>query len=72
MPQPLRLLIVEDSDDEARLVVTALERSGYAVSWQRVDMAEALGSALDGQAWDAVVSDHATPAGSAALQGPAS
>jgi CheY-like chemotaxis protein len=67
---PLRILIIEDSADDAALLVRALERGGYAVTWQLVDRREAMQTALTGQPWDLVFSDHAMPSFSspAALQ----
>ena len=36
MNQPLRVLIVEDSADDALLVLRELRRGGYNVTWERV------------------------------------
>lgn len=36
-PQRLRALIVEDSANDAELIVAALRRSGFDVAWNRVD-----------------------------------
>ncbi len=65
MPTPIRLLIIEDSEDDARLLVHTLERGGFAPAWQRVCSAEALRAALGEHAWDIAVSDHAMPGFSA-------
>src|ERR1700732_909793 len=66
---PLRVLVVEDSEDDAALLVRELRRGGYDVSYERVDTAAAMRSALNTQEWDLVVSDHSMPhfSGSAAL-----
>ncbi len=58
---PLRVLIVEDSDDDAHLVVHELRRGGYAPAYARVDTHEALRVALDKQEWDIVISDYTMP-----------
>jgi len=58
MPIPLRVLIVEDSEDDAELLARELRRGGYAPSYERVDTAEAMDAALSRQACDIVVSDH--------------
>jgi two-component system cell cycle sensor histidine kinase/response regulator CckA len=65
----LRVLVIEDSEDDAALLVRELRRGGYEVSHERVDTASAMSSALDRQEWDLVVSDHSMPhfSGSAAL-----
>ncbi len=57
----LRVLLVEDSDDDAELVVRALQRSGYEVESERVQTREDMALALDRRAWDAVVSDYSMP-----------
>ncbi len=61
MGQPLRLLMVEDSEDDARLLVRELERAGYRVSWDRVETASAMRSALTGGTWDLVIADYDIP-----------
>jgi DNA-binding response OmpR family regulator len=66
---PLRVLVVEDSEDDAALLLLELRRGGYDVSHERVDTASAMTAALDKQEWDLVVSDHSMPhfSGRAAL-----
>ncbi len=70
MGEPLRVLIVEDSEDDALLLVRELGRSEYEVSWKRVETAEEMRSALDSKAWDLVISDFSMPhfSGPAALR----
>ena len=62
---PLRVLLVEDSADDALLLLRELKRGGYEVLHERVDTAEAMRVALEKRDWDVVVSDHAMPAFSA-------
>jgi signal transduction histidine kinase len=57
----LRVLLVEDSDDDASLLLRELRRGGYEVSHERVDTAPAMISALERQEWDLVISDHSMP-----------
>jgi len=40
-------LIVEDSEDDAELIVNQLERSGYEPSYERVDNLDAMTTALE-------------------------
>src|SRR5690242_419397 len=57
---PLRLLLIDDSADDAALVVRELSRAGYAVASQRVDTPEALVAALS-QRWDLAIADYSMP-----------
>ena len=61
MKQPLRILIVEDSKDDAFLLVRELRRAGYEPIHERVDTPEAMSKALGQGNWDIVVSDHTMP-----------
>ncbi len=61
---PLRLLIIDDDDNDERLIVRELRRSGYQVSWERVDTAASLENALR-KNWDVVTCDWVMPAFSA-------
>ncbi|HEV8043822.1 MAG TPA: PAS domain S-box protein, partial [Rubrobacter sp.] len=62
MGVPLEVLLVEDSEDDALLLLRQLRRGGYEPVWKRVDTAEAMEAALDERGWDLVVSDHSMPA----------
>src|SRR5687767_4957546 len=61
MAAPLRALLIDDSPDDAELVVRELRRSGYAPDTERVDTAEGLAAALDRGPWDIVLTDYAMP-----------
>ena len=65
MSDILRVLLVEDSATDAKLVVRDLLRMGRHVQFERVETAKAMGAALDTQAWDVVVSDWSMPSFSA-------
>lgn len=58
MGQPLRVLIVDDSAEDAELMVRALERGGRSVAHERVQTEAALASALAKPQWDVVLSDY--------------
>jgi diguanylate cyclase (GGDEF)-like protein len=60
-PPPLRVLIVDDSEDDAFLVARELRRELGAVESIRVDTAEAMTQALGEAAWDVVIADHHMP-----------
>ncbi len=57
----LKLLLVEDSETDAVLLVRSLSKSGYEILHERVDTAAAMQTALEKQAWDAVISDYSMP-----------
>jgi two-component system, NarL family, sensor histidine kinase UhpB len=61
MGVPIEVLLVEDSEDDALLLLRQLRRGGYEPAWKRVDTAEAMEAALDERGWDLVVSDHNMP-----------
>jgi PAS domain S-box-containing protein len=58
---PWRVLLVEDSESDAKLVVRALRASGREVEFERVEDAGAMQAALDGGSWDLVLSDWSMP-----------
>jgi PAS domain S-box-containing protein len=70
MDVPLRVLIVDDSDEDAALSVHELRRAGFDVTWRRVETPQAMASALAEANWDIVLADYAMPrfTGLAALQ----
>lgn len=59
MKLPLRVLILEDSDDDALLLMRELNRSGYTIHSKRVETAHGFYEALSSQTWDVVLSDYA-------------
>jgi signal transduction histidine kinase len=68
MGGPLRVLLVEDSEQDARLVLRELRRGGLEVaSHERVDTPEAMERALEDRRWDVVISDYTMPRFSAPM-----
>ena len=61
MPKLLRILIVEDSEDDAFFTVQELARGGFEPEFERVETLAALDSTLDRQSWDVIICDHAMP-----------
>jgi two-component system cell cycle sensor histidine kinase/response regulator CckA len=57
----LRVLIVEDSEDDAQLVLRQLRSGGYELKWERVETAEAMSSALAREQWDVILCDYRMP-----------
>jgi signal transduction histidine kinase len=67
MPDPtaargsLRVLLVEDHQDDALLLIRHLERTGYQVEAFRVDARDSFERAIVNAKWDVIISDHAMP-----------
>jgi PAS domain S-box-containing protein len=61
MGVPIRLLLVEDSEDDAQLLLHELKRGGYEPAHERVATEATLAAALDRQHWDLVIGDHSMP-----------
>lgn len=61
MTIPLQLLIVDDSENDALLLVRELEKGGYDVTYDRVDNSEDMRHAIAGGSWDIIITDHNMP-----------
>ena len=59
--RPLRALLIEDSEFDARVIASLLRGGGYEVTSRRVETAAAMQEALIAQPWDIVFSDHQMP-----------
>lgn len=57
----IRVLIVEDCEDDAVLLTHHLRKAAPDVEWRRVDTPGSMRDALNEDDWDLVVSDHAMP-----------
>ena len=70
MEIPLAVLIVEDSESDAQLIVRLLKKADYEVVFERVETAKQMRSALQNRQWDIVISDYSLPqfSGPAALE----
>jgi signal transduction histidine kinase len=55
------VLIVEDSEEDAVIVLRELKQGGYQIDFKRVDSHDALQASLASRAWDLVISDFAMP-----------
>lgn len=58
---PLRVLVVEDSAEDAELLLRAMRQSGYEPAAARVETAAAMRAALQEQPWDLILSDYQIP-----------
>jgi PAS domain S-box-containing protein len=61
MSQPLHLLIVEGSKDDAEQLVRVLRPAGYEPAYEIVETLLAMRTALENSDWDLITSDHAMP-----------
>ena len=61
MNKQLNLLLVEDSESDAAMIVRQLEKAGYKVHWKLVEDASQMRAALSGQKWDAAICDYNLP-----------
>ena len=61
MITPLRVLIIEDSENDTELLLRELRHGDYAPEYERVETAEGLEDALTRQSWDLIISDYAMP-----------
>jgi len=57
----LRVLVVEDSEPDASLLINVLERGGFTVTHQQVSGEAEMRAALDRGEWDIVLVDHSMP-----------
>jgi len=62
LPQPLNVLLVEDSADDAELLLRELLQKGFTPFALRVDTNETLRQALTSRPWHVVISDNKMPA----------
>jgi PAS domain S-box-containing protein len=61
MTTPLQVLIVEDSENDALLIIRELRRGGYEPIYERVETRAAMQSALDKTKWDVILCDYSLP-----------
>ena len=61
MKSPIRVLIIEDNEDDTILEIDALVRGGFKIDYERIETREALLHALQEKTWDCIISDYAMP-----------
>jgi signal transduction histidine kinase len=59
--KPLLVLLVEDSEYDARLLIHELRKGCRELFYERVDTYEAMVSALERQEWDLIIADYVMP-----------
>ncbi len=61
MSKPLRVLMVEDSEDDALLMMRTLKKGGYEPEYEQVETAKAMRTALQEKTWDVILCDYQMP-----------
>ena len=61
MGQTLSILLIEDSEDDAELVLRSVRLGGYEPQEERVSSAAEVRAALEKKTWDVVISDYVMP-----------
>ncbi|MEO1403560.1 MAG: diguanylate cyclase [Cyanobacteria bacterium J06635_1] len=61
MDESLNVLMIEDSEDDALLLLRALRHGDFDLVWERVQTAESLRTLLTTQTWDVIISDYRLP-----------
>ena len=61
MPQSLRILFIEDSEDDVTLLVRFLKQGGYSFDFARVETLEMLRASIDENRWDVIIADYVLP-----------
>jgi len=57
----LRLLFIEDSENDTLFIKRQLEKAGYQIQYNRVEDKQGLKKALTEEKWDAIIADYQLP-----------
>jgi len=57
----LRLLIIEDKENDAQLIFRYLQKAGFSIASERVETASEMQEALDSKSWDIIIADYSLP-----------
>ncbi|MGD9732154.1 MAG: response regulator [Desulfamplus sp.] len=58
---PLRILLVEDSESDAELIIRLIKRSGFDLTFEQVQTNQEMIEAITNREWDIVLSDYNMP-----------
>lgn len=61
MHTPIRVLVIEDSIEDAHLFICALRNGGYEPTWERVETEHAMATAVETYSWDVVLAEYTLP-----------
>lgn len=61
MKNIIRVLIIEDNEDDAQLEIDELRRGGYDIVFKQIETRKAMREALSAEKWDFIISDFSLP-----------
>ena len=61
MSQSIRILVIEDSQDDTDLLINTIRRGGYEPAYKRIETPEDMQQSLDEETWDMIISDYSMP-----------
>jgi PAS domain S-box-containing protein len=61
LEKPIKILLVEDSEDDAILLIREVSKGGYTPVYHRIENAEQMAAALQEDHWDLVITDYSLP-----------
>ena len=61
MKNIIRVLIIEDNEDDAQLEIDELKRGGYNIVFEQIETRKAMNEALRDKKWDFIISDFSLP-----------
>src|SRR5688572_27994203 len=61
LKKPIRVLIIEDSEFDARILVNTLRQGGYDPTFRRVENEASMRETLTTESWEVVLSDYNMP-----------
>ncbi len=61
MKKQLKALLIEDSKDDALLIIDSLKQGDREIKFERVETAKEMESALEQNSWDIIFSDYCLP-----------
>lgn len=60
-PQSIKVLVIEDSEDDLLLLIRELKKGGYHPQYDRIETADAMIKAVNDKVWDVILCDYKMP-----------
>lgn len=61
MGKPIRVLVVDDSEDDGLLMIRQLKQGGFDPTSEQVETPEAMSEIIDNKSWDVILCDYSMP-----------